>query len=197
MIQLEEYELDDFEMQNEDEEPLLVRQSPKMGRKQYEGTFSDTKVSDGADYSEKETRTPWFIYVLSFFSAIGGFLFGYDTGVVSGAMLLLKNRFHLSSLLEEVIVSVTIGFACLFALCGGVLNDRFGRKFTTILASFVFTIGAAVLAAAVNVEMLIGGRAILGIGIGNATLLFHFMLSLLHENHWLLNNNKWENILSI
>ena len=173
MIQLdsacEEYELDDIEMQNEDEEPLLVGQSPKMGRKQYEGTFSDTKVSDGADYSEKETRTPWFIYVLSFFSAIGGFLFGYDTGVVSGAMLLLKNRFHLSSLLEEVIVSVTIGFACLFALCGGVLNDRFGRKFTTILASFVFTIGAAVLAAAVNVEMLIGGRAILGIGIGNAT----------------------------
>ncbi|MEW8547039.1 MAG: MFS transporter, partial [Candidatus Thiodiazotropha sp.] len=114
--------------------------------------------------SKMDVKTPWFIYILSFFSAIGGFLFGYDTGVVSGAMLLLKNYFHLSSLLEEVIVSVTIGFACIFALCGGLLNDKFGRKFTTILASLVFTIGAVILAAAVNVEMLIVGRAILGMG---------------------------------
>lgn len=163
----EDSDLDYYEMQADDETSLLVNQSPRMGRVQYEGTVSDSKATVEASYPEQNEKTPWFIYILSFFSAIGGFLFGYDTGVVSGAMLLLKNRFHLSSILEEVIVSVTIGFACLFALCGGLLNDKFGRKFTTILASFVFTIGAVILAAAVNVAMLIVGRAILGIGIGN------------------------------
>ena len=171
MIQLEsdngDSDLDYYEMQEDNETSLLVRQSPRMGRVQYDGTSSAPKVSVDTRDNEYIERTPWFIYILSFFAAIGGFLFGYDTGVVSGAMLLLKNKFKLSSILEEVIVSVTIGFACLFALCGGLLNDRFGRKFTTILASFVFTIGAGILAAAVNVTMLIIGRAILGIGIGN------------------------------
>ena len=171
MIQLdsenEESDLDYYEMEIGDETSLLVHHSPKMGRIHYEGT-SEPRASVDVNTQDKDVKTPWFIYVLSFFSAIGGFLFGYDTGVVSGAMLLLKNKFHLSSILEEVIVSVTIGFAFLFALCGGILNDRFGRKFTTILASFVFTIGAVVLAAAVNVEMLIIGRAILGMGIGTS-----------------------------
>ena len=169
----EDSDLDYYEMQGDNETSLLVRQSPRMGRVQYEGTGSDPRVSVDSRDPEVTVKTPWFIYILSFFSAIGGFLFGYDTGVVSGAMLLLKNYFHLSSILEEVIVSVTIGFACIFALCGGVLNDRFGRKFTTILASLVFNVGAVILAAAVNVEMLIAGRAILGIGIGIAFMYFH------------------------
>ena len=175
MIQLEsdneDSDLDYYEMQEDNEKSLLVRHSPRMGLAQYEGTGSVSKDSVDTTHNDETKKAPWFIYLLSFFAAIGGFLFGYDTGVVSGAMLLLKNKFKLSSILEEVIVSVTIGFACLFALCGGFLNDRFGRKFTTILASFVFTIGAGILAAAVNVAMLIVGRAILGIGIGNTLVL--------------------------
>ena len=107
-----------------------------------------------------------FLLTLSFFAAIGGFLFGYDTGVVSGAMLLLKTNFNLSSFTEEVIVSVTIGTAAIFALISGILNEYFGRKFTTIVGSLVFTAGAIVLALAQNTAMLIAGRAILGIGIG-------------------------------
>lgn len=130
--------------------------------------LSDQNIKKLADLSSKET--PWFVYILSFFSAIGGFLFGYDTGVVSGAMLLLKDKFQLTSLMQEVIVSVTIGFAFLFALAGGYLNDRFGRKLTTVIASVVFTVGAVVLAAAFNVAMLIIGRAILGMGIGMASM---------------------------
>jgi SP family myo-inositol transporter-like MFS transporter 13 len=70
---------------------------------------------------------------LSFFAAIGGFLFGYDTGVVSGAMLLLKTNFDLSSFTEEVIVSVTIGTAAIFALVSGILNEYLGRKLTIII----------------------------------------------------------------
>lgn len=117
-----------------------------------------------------ETRFSGFLLTLSFFAAIGGFLFGYDTGVVSGAMLLLKSNFHLSPFTEEVIVSVTIATAAVFAIVSGFLNEYFGRKLTIVIGSFVFTAGAVVLAVAQNIAMLIAGRAILGIGIGKITL---------------------------
>ncbi len=61
--------------------------------------------------------SPCFIYTLAFFSALGGFLFGYDTGVVSGAMLLLKREMNLSSLWQELLVSITVGAAAVF--CSG------------------------------------------------------------------------------
>lgn len=161
----EDFELNDYSMS--EEESLLIQPSARMGRADYRaGSGNSPGVQIDANMEEKERPTPFFVYVLSFFSAIGGFLFGYDTGVVSGAMLLLKDKFKLTSIKEEVIVSVTIGFAFLFALIGGWLNDKFGRKMTTVLASIVFTVGAAVLAAAYHFWMLVVGRAILGMGIG-------------------------------
>ncbi|XP_050411789.1 proton myo-inositol cotransporter isoform X1 [Patella vulgata] len=111
-----------------------------------------------------------FVWILAFFSAIGGFLFGYDTGVISGAMLLLRKRFELSSLWQEIIVSIAIAGAFIGALFGGFLNDKFGRKATTVLASLVFAVGAVILGAAQNVEMLVSGRAVLGLGIGLASM---------------------------
>ena len=125
---------------------------------------SDSNRSDSSKHGE--THATCYIWMISAFAAIGGFLFGYDTGVVSGAMLLLKDEFSLSSYMQEIIVSSTIGAAFVFALIGGFLNDIFGRKVVTIIASFVFTVGAVLLAMAQNVIMLIIGRSILGIGIG-------------------------------
>ena len=58
----------------------------------------------------KEQRSG-FVIVLTIFAVIGGFLFGYDTGVVSGAVILLKNEFHLTNFLVELFVSVTLGLA--------------------------------------------------------------------------------------
>ncbi|KAK0063872.1 proton myo-inositol cotransporter [Biomphalaria pfeifferi] len=111
-----------------------------------------------------------YVWLLTFFAAIGGFLFGYDTGVISGAMLLLRDKFNLSSFWQELIVSVTIAAAVVSALAGGFLNDWFGRKVVTILASFVFTAGAVVLACSSNVAMLVVGRLILGLSIGFASM---------------------------
>ena len=107
------------------------------------------------------------MYVLTFFSAIGGFLFGYDTGVVSGAMILLRDEFHLNSFWQELVVSVTIGAAAVFAFLGGFLNNWLGRKPVILTASLVFTAGAIVLGVAYNRIMLLVGRITVGIGIGN------------------------------
>ena len=76
---------------------------------------------------------------LTFLSAVGGFLFGYDTGVVSGAMLLIEDDPDIqpNTLWKELIVSATVGAAWLFALIGGPSNEYFGRKPTILMARYV------------------------------------------------------------
>lgn len=110
--------------------------------------------------------TPGFVYVLATFSALGGFLFGYDTGVISGAMLLLKRELDLSALWQEVLISSTVAAAALSALLGGFLNGLFGRRVCILLASFFFTVGGIVLSTAPGKEVLLVGRLIVGVGLG-------------------------------
>ena len=135
-------------------------------------------------------RAKVFLALLTFFSAIGtgdennlcrsplifsnyllgGFLFGYDTGVVSGAMLLIDREFSLTPLWHELIVGVTIGCAGLSAAIAGLLCDLLGRKPVMMIASVVFTLGAAVMGAAVNKYMLLVGRGTVGVAIGFAAM---------------------------
>ena len=103
---------------------------------------------------------------LTFFAAIGGCLFGYDTGVVSGAMILVDETFNLSHLWHELIVSVTVGAAAVAAIIGGVLADALGRKPVLIISSVIFTAGAVLMAAAPVKEVLLAGRVVVGLGIG-------------------------------
>lgn len=110
--------------------------------------------------------TPGFVYVLAAFSAMGGFLFGYDTGVISGAMLLLKKDLELSALWQETLISSTVAAAALSALLGGFLNGLFGRRVCILLASFFFTVGGIVLSTAPGKEVLLAGRLIVGVGLG-------------------------------
>ncbi|XP_032895191.1 proton myo-inositol cotransporter isoform X1 [Amblyraja radiata] len=115
-------------------------------------------------------HTPKFLYRLSAFAALGGFLFGYDTGVVSGALLLLKKEFGLNELWQELVVSATVGAAAISALSGGVLNDRFGRKPCILLASFFFMVGAVIMTAANDRYTLLSGRIVVGLGIGLSSM---------------------------
>lgn len=106
------------------------------------------------------------VKVLACFAAIGGFLFGYDTGVVSGAMILLKKEFGLNTIWQEMIVSVTIGAAALSALLGGIFNEKLGRRKVILIASTVFTAGALMMGLTPNKELLLAGRLVVGIGVG-------------------------------
>ena len=132
-----------------------------------------TKEEDGEEESSGVSGglTRYLAAVVSF-SIIGGFLFGYDTGVISGALLVLDKDFHyqLTTLQKELIVSVTIGAAALGAVLGGPSNELLGRRPTIVIASAVFTTGAIVMAVPPTDSwgwlIVLLGRLIVGIGIG-------------------------------
>nr|XP_054588706.1 proton myo-inositol cotransporter isoform X3 [Nothobranchius furzeri] len=120
---------------------------------------------DTSNLLDQNISTPYFIYVLAFFSALGGFLFGYDTGVVSGAMLPLKREMNLNALWQELLVSSTVGAAALSALSGGYLNGWLGRRICILVASFIFSVGGIVLSLAQDKVVLLVGRVTVGLGI--------------------------------
>ena len=115
--------------------------------------------------------SPTFIY---FFGALGGLLFGYDTGVISGALLFIeKESWHVSSWawMEGWITSAVLLGAVLGAVFIGPMSDRFGRKRLLLLSSIIFFIGAVGSGLSNSAELLIISRIILGIAVGSASAL--------------------------
>ena len=116
-----------------------------------------------------QSLTPWLGVVLVVVLFSGG-LFGYDQGVISGALHGIKATFSLSALLVEVVTSwVTLG-ALLGALVAGELADQIGRKRTALIAGALFTLGALVQALAPDTVILVVGRLIVGAGVGVAAV---------------------------
>jgi len=112
-----------------------------------------------------------FVYVAVGVAALGGLLFGYDTGVISGAILFIKTQFSLSSAMEEIVVSAVLVGAVIGAVIGGALTDRFGRRGLIIVAGIIFTVSAIGTALAPTVTWLIVARVASGIAIGIASFI--------------------------
>jgi SP family galactose:H+ symporter-like MFS transporter len=110
-----------------------------------------------------------FVYVAAAISALGGVLFGYDTGVISGAILFIKQDLNLSTGREELVVSAVLWGAVIGAALGGELSDRFGRRTTLITAAAVFVLGAIGTALMPTATLLIVGRVVVGLAIGTAS----------------------------
>ncbi|MET8811553.1 sugar porter family MFS transporter [Streptomyces sp. NPDC004549] len=109
------------------------------------------------------------IYRWAAMIAVGGFLFGYDTGVVSGALLFVTDDFHLSPTEQGTIVSVLLIGAMVGALCAGRLADAIGRRKAVALEGAVFLVGTAIAATAPAYWTLLIGRVVLGLAVGAAS----------------------------
>ena len=114
-------------------------------------------------------RPSKFVYVAAAISALGGMLFGYDTGVISGAILFIRKDFLLSPTQVEIVVSCVLVGALLGAIAGGVLADQFGRRRVIIVTAILFAAGAIETALAPSLTLLIAGRIIVGAAIGVAS----------------------------
>jgi MFS transporter, SP family, sugar:H+ symporter len=112
-----------------------------------------------------------------FFGALGGLLFGYDTGVISGAILFIKDDFGLSPFMQGAVVAALLLGAMVGAAFAGPLSDRMGRRRLIILAAITFTIGALGAAAAPNAGTLVAARFVLGLAVGSAALVVPLYLS--------------------
>jgi sugar porter (SP) family MFS transporter len=101
---------------------------------------------------------------------LAGLLFGYDQGVISGALPLLQKDLGLSTLESEIVTSwVTLG-ALFGALVAGGTADRIGRRWTAVAAGVLFAIGALIEAVAPGAGMLTFGRVVTGLGVGFASV---------------------------
>src|SRR3984893_12286069 len=88
-----------------------------------------------------------FVFLAAAFAALGGLLFGYDTGVISGALIFIRTQFGLTTFQQELVVSVVLVGATVGALSGGRLADIFGRRAMLLVTAAIFIAGAMVCAA--------------------------------------------------
>ncbi|XP_044970325.1 inositol transporter 4-like [Hordeum vulgare subsp. vulgare] len=132
-------------------------------------------VADNAEFKEC-LRLIWsqpYILRLVFSAGIGGLLFGYDTGVISGALLFIRDDFvelQKNTTLRETIVSMAVAGAIVGAGLGGWMNDKFGRRPSLIIADVLFLAGAAIMAFAPSPAVIIVGRVFVGLGVGMASM---------------------------
>src|SRR5436190_1604890 len=110
-----------------------------------------------------------FVYIAASFAALGGLLFGYDTGVISGALIFIKREFGLTTVAEEIVVSGVLLGATLGAVVGGKAADLFGRRRVLLVTAAIFGIGALASAVAPSPPILIVSRIVLGLAIGLAS----------------------------
>ncbi len=112
-----------------------------------------------------------------FFGSLGGLLFGYDTGVISGAILFINEELGLTPFLEGLVVASLLLGAAVGAASAGPLSDRLGRRNIIIIAAILFSIGAIGAALAPNVGVLVFFRVVLGLAVGAAALIVPLYLS--------------------
>ncbi|RAL37898.1 hypothetical protein DM860_000592 [Cuscuta australis] len=137
-----------------------------------EGAHQKVDKTDLSECWKTTWRTP-YIMRLALSAGIGGLLFGYDTGVISGALLYIRDDFksvEKNTWLQETIVSMAVAGAIVGAGFGGWMNDKYGRKRSILLADIVFFFGAIVMAAAPGPGILIAGRLLVGLGVGMASM---------------------------
>jgi len=112
-----------------------------------------------------------FIVTVTFISAIGGYLFGFDFAVITGGLPFLTDQFGLSASGEGgTTASLAIG-AVLGCIIAGSIADKYGRKSGLMMAAFTFAISSLIMGLAPNLPVFITGRFFAGIGVGMASLL--------------------------
>src|SRR5712675_3021846 len=114
-------------------------------------------------------RTGHFVKIVAATAALAGLLFGFDTGVISGAILFIKGEFRLTPFAEELLVSAALIGAVCGSILSGRLTDLIGRKRAILITAGIFTVGSILCAIATSTGVLIAGRIAIGVAIGVAS----------------------------
>ncbi|ORY59178.1 and other transporter-domain-containing protein [Pseudomassariella vexata] len=107
-----------------------------------------------------------FTWVIVAFASMGGLLSGLDQSLISGANLFLPKDLGLTTAQNSLVNSGMPLGAVGGALILGVCNENFGRRWSIIISTILYTIGAALEAGSMNYGMIVASRVILGVGVG-------------------------------
>ncbi len=107
--------------------------------------------------------------LISIVACLGGLLFGYDTGVINGALPSLTEEMGLTPISEGWVTASLVFAAAIGAVTCGRISDAIGRRTIIIILALLFFVGSVVVVVTPNVEILILGRILLGLGVGGAS----------------------------
>jgi MFS transporter, SP family, galactose:H+ symporter len=129
--------------------------------------------SDSSVRSAKDSRggSPAYALLIAVTAAVGGLLFGYDTSVISGAILFVRRLFQLSSTQTELAVSIVLAGAALGAAVAGYFADRFGRKPVLIVDAVFFGVFAIITGSANGLALFLVARFLVGVAVGVASMI--------------------------
>lgn len=113
----------------------------------------------------KDRGTP-FLFFSVFIAVLGGFLFGYFTGIISGALAFIASFFQLSIVDQALAVSIILVAALIGALVAGMLADGIGRKKTIFITSLLFVAGGVISTTSGSFDVFLVGRFVSGLGVG-------------------------------
>ena len=144
---------------------------------QHDAEFSEPRAHDGDGGFRSSFRwdvirsTPRYAYLVAGVAAIGGMLFGYDIGVISGAENLLKAKWNLSAGSEELAVSAVLIGAIIGGVFGGKLADTISRRYALMALAAVYAIGAVATALAPSLVLFIVFRIVVGVAVGASSMI--------------------------
>ena len=138
-----------------------------------------------------KTYNRGYVILIAAIAAFGGLLFGFNEGVIAGALLLIKSdpgllidgMIQLPIRTQEWIVSIMVLGAAAGALISGIITDKLGRKKILIIVGFIFAAGSIGLAAANSVALLFIWRLIIGFAIGVTSYTVPLYISELSPTH--------------
>lgn len=125
----------------------------------------------------KSTINIGYLVFLSVVAALGGFLFGYDTAVISGTIAQVTEQFGLDALQQGWYVGCALIGSIVGVLFAGVLSDKFGRKLTMVISAVLFSTSAIGCALCADFNQLVVYRIIGGIGIGVVSIISPLYIS--------------------
>ncbi|KAK7369943.1 hypothetical protein VNO80_11991 [Phaseolus coccineus] len=128
-------------------------------------------MENGNAKQTSPTRLNTFTVVSALLGSATSILLGYDIGVMSGAALLIRENLNISAVEEEVLVGTLNVFSLIGSLASGKTSDFIGRRYTIVLSSLTFLVGAILMGVGPSFAFILCGRMVAGIGVGYALMI--------------------------
>ncbi|KAG6658468.1 probable polyol transporter 6 [Carya illinoinensis] len=163
----------DYHLLPDSESALPVRNDLKNGRRREGVTGSEShksKLPEGTPVHRKAYLNK-FALAGAILASTNSILLGYDIGVMSGAVLFIRENLNISSTQIEILVGSLNVCSLIGSLASGKTSDCIGRRYTIILAAATFLIGAILMGLAPSFPFLMAGRVVAGIGVGYSLMI--------------------------